>query len=103
MIKNNLLYRIKINSIQLMQTKAERKLNPLRYYLSDSAKKRLRWMYIIYYECDNNISQAANKIGISREWLSKIKSVRYFLESKLSKNSLKFSCLFLLFSFSLFN
>lgn len=58
-----------------MQIKTERKLNPLRYYLSDDAKKRLRWMYVIYYECDNNITIASNKIGISREWLSKIKFV----------------------------
>jgi transposase len=57
-----------------MQTKAENLLNPLRYYLSDEAKKRLRWLYILYYEYDYNVKKAANKIGISREWLSKIKS-----------------------------
>ncbi len=62
----------KFNSIDIMQTKAENILNPLRYYLSKEAKKRLKWMYIIYYECDGNISQAANKIGISRQWLSAI-------------------------------
>ncbi len=72
--KNNVFYRVKINSIELMQTKAENKLNPRRYYLSEEAKKRLRWMYIVYYECDNNVTCAANKINISREWLSKIKS-----------------------------
>lgn len=57
-----------------MQSKAENHLNPLRYYLSKEAKKRLRWMYILYYECENNVTQAANKIGISREWLSKLKT-----------------------------
>lgn len=31
-------------------------------------------MYVLYYECETNVSVAARKIGISREWLSKIKS-----------------------------
>lgn len=73
--KYGIVYRFnKFNSIDIMQTKAENILNPLRYYLSKDAKKRLKWMYIIYYECDGNISQAANKIGISRQWLSAIHS-----------------------------
>ena len=74
MWKNELMYRIKFNSIQLMQTKAENLLNPNRYYLSEVAKKRLKWMYIIYYEENNNVSKVASRIGISREWLSKLKS-----------------------------
>ncbi|MBI4653064.1 hypothetical protein HY750_02320 [Candidatus Kuenenbacteria bacterium] len=49
-----------------MQTKAENLLNPFRYYLSNEAKKRLKWLYILYYECDNNVTKAANKINISR-------------------------------------
>jgi len=49
-----------------MQTKAENLLNPFRHHLSESAKKRLRWLYIVYYEADNNVTRAANKIGISR-------------------------------------
>jgi len=57
-----------------MQTQAEVKLNPLRYYLSPEGKKRLKWMYIVKYECDNNITSAANKIGISRTWLSLVHS-----------------------------
>ncbi|MDO9579152.1 MAG: integrase core domain-containing protein [Bacteroidales bacterium] len=57
-----------------MQTKADNLLNPHRHYLSKEAKKRLRWLYVLYDECHNNVTQAANKIGISREWLSKIKS-----------------------------
>lgn len=57
-----------------MQSKAENLLNPLRYYLSDVAKKRLCWLYVVYYECSGNVSQSARKIGISREWLSKLKS-----------------------------
>lgn len=56
----------------IMQTQAQNKLNPLRYYLSAEARKRLKWMYIIKFECEGNISQAANKIGISRTWLSQI-------------------------------
>lgn len=78
MWKDELLYRVKLNtmlnSIQLMQNKAENLLNPLCYHLSKTAKKRLRWMYVLYYECQGNVSQTANKIGISREWLSKLKS-----------------------------
>lgn len=56
----------------IMQTQAENKLNPGRYYLSSEAKKRLKWMCAVRYECNNNISLAAKKIGISRTWLSQI-------------------------------
>jgi len=65
------MYGVTLNSIQIMRSQAE---NPYDYYLSKAAKKRLVWMHIIYYECNGNISQAANKIGISREWLSRLKS-----------------------------
>lgn len=68
------MYGVTLNSIQIMQSKAEIRLNPFNYYLSKEAKKRLRWIYILYYECDNNVSQAAKKIGITREWLSRIKN-----------------------------
>jgi len=61
-------------SVDIMQSKTENEFNPQRYYLSDEARKRLKWMYVIEFECDNNISQAAKKIGISRQWLSKIHS-----------------------------
>jgi len=71
--KMSILDRIKFNSIQLMETKAQQKLNPCRYYLSEVAKQRLRWLYVLYHEI-NNVTRAANKIGISREWLSRIKS-----------------------------
>lgn len=57
-----------------MQTIAENILNPLRHHLSDEAKKRLKWMYIIHYQCNGNISKAARQIGISRTWLSLIHS-----------------------------
>lgn len=58
-----------------MQTKAENLLNPHRDHLSAEAKKRLRWLYILYEECENNVKRAANKIGISRQWLSIIKAI----------------------------
>lgn len=74
-LKNDLLYGVTINSIQSMQTKAENLLNPYRYYLSAEVKKRLKWLYILYYECANNVTQAANRIGVSRQWLSNIKSI----------------------------
>jgi len=60
------------NATDIMQSQAQNKLNPLRYYLSAAAQKRLKWMYIVRYECDNNISQAADKIGLSRTWLSQV-------------------------------
>jgi transposase InsO family protein len=58
----------------IMQTQAENKLNPFKKYLSPEAKKRLKWMYIIHYECDGNVSVAAKKIGLSRTWLSLVHS-----------------------------
>ena len=72
--KMSILDRINFNSIQLMKTKAIQKLNPYRYQLSKVAKQRIRWLYVAYYETNNNVTMAASKIGISREWLSKIKS-----------------------------
>jgi transposase InsO family protein len=62
-------------SIDIMQTKANTKLNPLKYPLSDEAKKRLKWMYIIHFECNKNITKASRRIGVSRQWLSKIHSI----------------------------
>lgn len=56
----------------IMQTLAENTLNPFRYYLSSEAKKRLRWMYAIKYDFDNNISLSAKNLGVSRTWLSQI-------------------------------
>jgi transposase InsO family protein len=61
-------------SVDIMQNKAESELNPCKYNLSDEAKRRLKWMYIIQFECKNNISRAAKKTGVSRQWLSKIHS-----------------------------
>jgi len=85
--KNGFLYRVINNSIQLMQTKAENLLNPHCQHLSREAKKRLRWLYILYEECGNNVKQAANKIGVSRQWLSKIKFI--FERNKRDPRSLE--------------
>jgi len=70
-----LLETVKNNRLQHMQSKSEVKLNPLGYHLSDEAKKRLRWLYILYYEAHGNVSAASQRIGISRQWLSRLKSV----------------------------
>lgn len=61
-------------SIDIMQNKAQQELNPNRYPLSDEAKKRLKWMYIIHFETSGKIAKAARRIGISRQWLSNIHS-----------------------------
>lgn len=49
---------------------AENILNPKRHHLSGEAKKRILWMYILIHEESGNVSRAARKIGISRQWLS---------------------------------
>lgn len=61
-------------SVETMQRVAENILNPHRYHLSEEAKKRLGWMYVIIYECQGNTAKAARKIGISRTWLSLLKN-----------------------------
>lgn len=57
-----------------MQTIAENLLNPHRYYLSNEVKKRLRWIYILEREAQGNVTVAAAKIGITRQWLSTLKA-----------------------------
>ncbi len=56
-----------------MKRIAENVLNPNRHHLSVEAKKRLGWMYLLLYEESGNVSRAARKIGISRQWLSPLK------------------------------
>ena len=58
-----------------MINSAEKKLNPKHYYLSEAAKKRLHWLYVLYYEQGGNVTKTANKIGISRQWLSPLKNL----------------------------
>lgn len=74
-LEHDLIKEVKNNLIKSMQTKAEKLLNPYNYHLSSGAKKRLRWLYILYYEKAGNVSRTSNKIGVSRQWLSKIKSI----------------------------
>jgi hypothetical protein len=57
-----------------MQTQSNKILNPFNHHLSKEARKRLRWLYICYYKCSGNVTKTSNKIGISRQWLSTIKS-----------------------------
>jgi len=73
-IEHDLIKEIKDNLIKSMQTRAEKLLNPDNYHLSVAAKTRLRWLYLFYYEKQENVTKAANKAGISRQWLSEMKS-----------------------------
>ncbi len=66
---------VKTKSTNIMQVLAEKKLNPNNYHLSKEAKKRLRWLYLVYHEENGNISKAARKAGLSRQWLSHLKQV----------------------------
>ena len=72
---NDWLKLVKTNSTNIMQTLAGRMLNSDNYHLSSEAKKRLRWLYIVYHEEKGNISRAARKAGLSRQWLSHLKKV----------------------------
>jgi len=71
---NDWLKLIKTNSTNIMQTLAGRMLNPDNYHLSLDAKKRLQWLYLVYEE-KGNISKAARKAGLSRQWLSYLKQI----------------------------
>ena len=66
---------IKNNHLKSMKNAAEKELNPKRYHLSEEARKRLCWLWMLYRECDGNVTGSANKIGISRQWLSGLKSL----------------------------
>ena len=74
-IRHDLIRLQEAKLIKFMQSRAERMLNPKKYYLSEDAKKRLRWLYVLYYEQENNITKTANNIGISRQWLSNVKKI----------------------------
>lgn len=66
---------IKERSMERMTNLAEKRLNPKHYNLSKEAKKRLHWLNALYYEQNGNVTKAAKKIGISRQWLSPIKNL----------------------------
>ena len=74
-IGNSWLEDIKERNIRRMRNLAEKKLNPKHYYLSEGARKHLHWLYVLYYEQNGNVTKASNKIGISRQWLSSMKSL----------------------------
>jgi transposase InsO family protein len=57
-----------------MATQAEHLLNPHKHRLSLEAKKRLQRLSALYDGSETTVSAAARRLGISREWLSKIKS-----------------------------
>lgn len=74
-IRHDLIRVQEAKLIKFMQSRAERMLNPKKYYLSEDAKKKLRWLYVLYYEQEKNVSRAANNIGISRQWLFNVKKI----------------------------
>lgn len=73
--ESSLINQVKTTTLLRMITTAEKKLNPLHYHLTCEAKKRLRWLYVLYYEENENVTVAANRIGISRPWLSHLRSI----------------------------
>lgn len=74
-VRESWLEDIKERNIRRMTNSAEKRLNPKHYHLSEEAKKRLRWLNVLYFEQDGNVTKAANKIGISRQWLSPLKTL----------------------------
>jgi transposase len=74
-VNNAWLEDIKERNIERMTNLAEKRLNPKHYDLSKEAKKRLHWLNVLYYEQGENVTKTANKIGISRQWLSSLKTL----------------------------
>lgn len=72
---NDWLKLVKTNSTNIMQSLAETRLNPNNYHLSQDAKKRLRWLYLLSCDQGGNVSAAARKAGISRPWMSHLKQI----------------------------
>jgi len=66
---------IRNNHLNSMKNNAEKELNPKRYKLSEEARKHLYWLWVLYKEPDVNVTRAAKKIGISRQWLSPLKTL----------------------------
>lgn len=65
----------------------QRTLNPRRYHLSREAEKRLRWMYVVERRCAGNLTQAADALHVSREWLTKLH--RRFIRSRRDPRTLE--------------
>lgn len=81
------LENIKRRSLERMRNSAEKELNPNHYHLSNEAKKKLRWLFVLYREQGGNVTHCARKIGVSRQWLSEMKAV--FEKSKRDPLSLE--------------
>ena len=58
--------------VDIMRTKYEQKYNPKRYLISEAVKQRLKWISILEQESGGNITKASKRVGVSREWLSKL-------------------------------
>ena len=67
--------RSKADKIDLMRTKYELTLNPKRHKLSEAAKQRLKWIWQLEEDYGGNVSKAAKKLKLSRQWLSTLKSL----------------------------
>lgn len=67
--------RSKADKIDLMHTKYEVALNPKRYQLSESARQRLKWIWQLQTEYTGNVSRAASRLKLSRQWLSTLKNL----------------------------
>lgn len=74
-VASSLIAEVKHNTLLRMITLAEKQLNPLHYQLTFEAKKRLRWLHLLYSEERGNVTTAAHRVGISRPWLSHLKSI----------------------------
>lgn len=85
--ENDWLEDIKRRSLERMINSAETELNPNHYHLSNEAKKKLRWLFVLYREQGGNVTHCARKIGVSRQWLSEMKAV--FEKSKRDPRSLE--------------
>ena len=85
--ENDWLKDIKRRSLERIRNTAEKELNQNHYQLSNEAKKRIRWLYALYYEQAGNVTQCARKLGISRQWLSEMKAV--FEKNKKDPRSLE--------------
>jgi len=72
---NGWLKEVKTNSANIMKSLAEKRLNPHNHHLSQEAKKRLTWLYVLYCDQRGNVSATARKTGVSRQWISHLKQV----------------------------
>lgn len=73
--QKTMLKGLSLTTLQYMQTIAQNVLNPHRYHLSDEAKKRLKWIYLLEHEHKGNVTNAADNLGTSRQWLSTLKGI----------------------------